>query len=209
MLLKTYSNANIVTLIIINIFMSKKTENRILCAAKGLFWKYGITKVTIEEIAKEAGLSKMTIYRYFKDKKTIASRLMCNLIEDSNSQYTYISNNSSSFKDLLISIIELKRRFIVDMSEDFMRDFISYNDPDFNILLNNFQNDTWALFLKDFEKAKLKGEVRQDVKPEFLFYMINDIRIKTQDPTLLKMFDSVQNLVITLMEQLFYGIIIK
>ena len=36
--------------------------------AKDLFWKYGIKRVSIEEICKEAKVSKMTFYKFFPNK---------------------------------------------------------------------------------------------------------------------------------------------
>ena len=43
--------------------------NQILTKGKELFWKYGIKRVAIEEICKQAHVSKMTFYKYFKNKK--------------------------------------------------------------------------------------------------------------------------------------------
>jgi len=38
--------------------------NQIIDTSKKLFWKYGIKRVTIEEICREAGVSKMTFYKH-------------------------------------------------------------------------------------------------------------------------------------------------
>jgi len=41
-----------------------------------LFMKYGVKSVTMDDIAKELGISKKTLYKYFKDKDGIVSTLM-------------------------------------------------------------------------------------------------------------------------------------
>ncbi len=46
-------------------------EEQILESSKKLFTKYGYKKVTMDEIAKEAGVTKRTVYSYFKDKDEI------------------------------------------------------------------------------------------------------------------------------------------
>lgn len=46
-------------------------RGNIFAAAKGLFIRYGIRAVTMEDIAKEAGYSKATLYVYFRDKEEI------------------------------------------------------------------------------------------------------------------------------------------
>ena len=46
-------------------------ENFIIDVAKDLFFKKSIFNVTIKDIAKEAGVGEMTIYRYFSKKQNI------------------------------------------------------------------------------------------------------------------------------------------
>lgn len=55
---------------------SQKTKNRILAAAKMLFESKGFEKVTIEEIAREAGVSAPSIYSIFQSKRGILLDLM-------------------------------------------------------------------------------------------------------------------------------------
>lgn len=46
-------------------------EQSIIDAAKVLMQKYGLNKTTMEDIAKEAGKGKSTLYHYFKSKEEI------------------------------------------------------------------------------------------------------------------------------------------
>ncbi|MCR5146522.1 MAG: TetR/AcrR family transcriptional regulator [Clostridia bacterium] len=46
-------------------------EKQIVEAAKRLFNKYGFKRVTMDEIAKEAGVTKRTVYAYFKSKEEL------------------------------------------------------------------------------------------------------------------------------------------
>ncbi|MEI6816155.1 MAG: TetR/AcrR family transcriptional regulator [Bacteroidota bacterium] len=48
-----------------------ETDERILMVAKDLFWKYGIKSITMDDISKELGMSKKTIYQYFTDKDAV------------------------------------------------------------------------------------------------------------------------------------------
>jgi AcrR family transcriptional regulator len=41
---------------------------KILAAGRDLFWKHGFKRVTIEEVCREAGASKMTFYKFFENK---------------------------------------------------------------------------------------------------------------------------------------------
>lgn len=46
-------------------------RERILLKAEELFWKYGIRSITMDDIAKDVGISKKTIYQQFTDKDEI------------------------------------------------------------------------------------------------------------------------------------------
>ena len=48
--------------------ISSKKYQDIKKKGKELFWKYGTKRVTVEEICREAGVSKMTYYKFFKNK---------------------------------------------------------------------------------------------------------------------------------------------
>jgi AcrR family transcriptional regulator len=48
----------------------------ILEAARGLYQRYGYRKTTMDDIAKAAGITKPTIYSYFKGKKDILAALV-------------------------------------------------------------------------------------------------------------------------------------
>jgi AcrR family transcriptional regulator len=50
---------------------SQKKLDRLLEKAEELFFKYGYNGVSVDQIALEAGISKMTIYKYFHTKEDL------------------------------------------------------------------------------------------------------------------------------------------
>jgi AcrR family transcriptional regulator len=52
-----------------------EVKDKILETSLNLFYKYGIKAITMDDIAKEMGISKKTIYRFFKEKDDIVSQL--------------------------------------------------------------------------------------------------------------------------------------
>jgi len=45
-----------------------EVQARLLDAAESCFSKFGLTKTTMEDVAKAAGMSRATVYRYFKNR---------------------------------------------------------------------------------------------------------------------------------------------
>jgi len=54
-------------------FTLDQTAESIISTATQLFWWRGLRSVTMDEIAREAGVSKKTIYKHFKDKATLVA----------------------------------------------------------------------------------------------------------------------------------------
>jgi len=58
------------------------TRNRIREQAKNLFMKYGIRSVSMDDIAVGLGISKKTIYQWYKDKDELVDAIIGDDIED-------------------------------------------------------------------------------------------------------------------------------
>lgn len=50
---------------------SQKKLDRLMEKAEELFFKYGYNGVSVDQIAKEAGISKMTVYKHFHNKEDL------------------------------------------------------------------------------------------------------------------------------------------
>jgi AcrR family transcriptional regulator len=54
----------------------EEARGQILEAAQNTFLHFGLAKTTMEDIAKAAGVSRPTIYRYFRDRDTLVAELI-------------------------------------------------------------------------------------------------------------------------------------
>ena len=52
-----------------------EAQEKILKTSLELFFKYGIKRVTMDDIAKELGMSKKTIYQFYKEKDDLVNQL--------------------------------------------------------------------------------------------------------------------------------------
>lgn len=62
--------------------MKQMSKDKIVEAARNLFYKYGFKKVSMDEIANEAGVTKRTIYMYFKSKEDLLKYFIQEEIEN-------------------------------------------------------------------------------------------------------------------------------
>jgi AcrR family transcriptional regulator len=60
---------------------SKIKYKKLLDKAEELFLKFGYTSVSVDQIAKEAGISKMTIYKHFHSKEELFIKVLMNITD--------------------------------------------------------------------------------------------------------------------------------
>ena len=110
-------------------FRDNKKFQDIVATAKTLFWKYGIKRVTIEELCKEASVSKMTFYRFFKNKEALAEYLLVNVMNEWHAQYRAIMKQKSPFSSKINQIIALEQMAGENMEEEFFNDILNNDYP--------------------------------------------------------------------------------
>lgn len=179
----------------------------ILKTGKELFWKFGFKRVTIEEICKEAGVSKMTYYKYFPNKIEMVKTLMNEVLRESLDKYRKISDSDIPYPEKVVLMIELKREQVDTMSSEFFRDYVQSDDPELISFLNQLTQENLQMFTDDFKKAQDDGDIRSDLKVEFIMYVMNHLVEMAQEDALLNMYDEPQDLVMEITNFLFYGIL--
>lgn len=55
---------------------AEEARGQLLTAAEAVFERYGVAKTTMDDIGREAGVSRPTVYRYFKDRDSLISGLI-------------------------------------------------------------------------------------------------------------------------------------
>jgi AcrR family transcriptional regulator len=70
----------------------ERRRQQIMVAAKRVFSEKGLTKATMEDIAKEAELSPGTLYLYFKNKDELFSSLSIRILQYLNIRLEHITN---------------------------------------------------------------------------------------------------------------------
>ena len=83
--------------------MNKKEE--VINAARDLFTKYGYKKVSMDEISKEANVTKKTIYSYFSDKEAMFKYFASEELQSMKEKIENDVNSSTSFIDRVSKIL--------------------------------------------------------------------------------------------------------
>ena len=171
--------------------------------------RYGIKRVTVEEICETAGVSKMTFYKHFKNKIDLALLILNTIFEEGLDRYKSIMALDVPYSEKAKEIIKLKLESTEDISKEMLKSLYDRSIPEVAELIQDTIQNSLKLLLEDMTAAQNKGEIRQDINPHFIVYMIGQMQVMAADKRLSNMYASTQALASELINFFFYGILSK
>jgi len=190
--------------------MNTETDNikqqKIFSTAHSLFWKYGVKRVSVEEICREAGVSKMTFYKFYSNKIDLAKVILGDLMTQSMKRFEEIVKSEVSFSKKLEAIFMMKIEAINNFSKEFINDL--YSNPDLG--LKEFLEERSQYFsesVKDFYKeAQQKGNIRNNVNIDFVMAYSSHVTKLMENEQLMSLYNTPADFILEVMNMLFYGI---
>lgn len=176
-------------------------------AAHALFWRYGIKRVSVEEICRTAGVSKMTFYHHFKNKVELALYVLRKVMQTGLDVYRDIMDRDVPFAEKAADFIQMKLDASDDVSREIIEELMHSPIPEIAEYMQQRSQKNVQLLLSDLKAAQEKGEIRADIKPEFLLYFINHMIELASDEKLTALYDSPQGMSRELLNLFFYGIL--
>ena len=179
---------------------------QIVQTSKDLFWKYGIKRVTVEEICNEAGVSKMTFYKHFKNKTELVKVIIEKITSEVMEKYRSIMDQDIPFTEKISRSIRLKMEQTNEMSAEFFDDYVLHVDPELKAFLDEKTHESFRLIYSDYREAQKRGDIRKDLKPEFIMYFLNKMMEMIQDEHLESLYPNPQDMIMEFTNFFFYGI---
>lgn len=184
-----------------------KKYRDLLATGKDLFWKHGFRRVTVEEICQKSGVSKMTFYKYFPNKAELAKKIMDKMFRESMDKFEKLMLSDIPFEEKMELQIRMKSEGTQDISEEFVKDI--YGDPESELFgyWREKASEVIQVVVELYRQAQDQGHIRQDIKIDFILYMINKTFEFVNDDALISKYDTMQELILEINRFFLYGIL--
>ncbi len=190
-------------------FIKSKKHRLITETAYDLFWRHGIKRVTIEEICRTSGVSKMTFYKYFDNKNDLAISVLDNLFTKAQKRYHEIMAQDAPFSEKVKGIIKLKLEASKDVSTELLHDLWQNPVPEVADYMKKRTQLSLKEFLDDMILAQKKGEIRKDINPHFILYFIGKMQEFAADEKIVNLYETVHDFTSEIINFFFYGILTR
>ncbi len=152
--------------------LDEDVKQRIMKEARGLFFKYGFSKVTMDEAAEALGMSKKTLYRHFPSKEDLLDEVTNAHLDECDAEMKAICGRKelSPLERLKLTMAYCQALFS-EMSDSLVHD-LRRNAPEIwkrveERRQQNIATDFGALI----KEGRQKGQFRKDID-ERLFILI-------------------------------------
>ncbi len=185
--------------------MTKK-QNDIFEAGKRLFYKYGIKKVTIEEICEEANASKMTFYKYFPNKVELAKTVIDDFYSSALEGYENMMQSDIPVEEKVRKTFQLKLENASKLDIEFVADLYKYPDKTIQEHLEAWRQKNLNTTEKWFIEMQQNGQIMKELTfPAFLLYA-NAIQDFAFNDETMKLFGTMRELARIITRLFMHGI---
>lgn len=150
---------------------SEAAKERILLTSMEMFKKFGIKSVTMEDIAKKLGISKKTIYAFFKDKDELIENAAKRQLEIDKAALEQIARESSSIIMHLIKISELVKQRFSEFHPAMIYDLQKYYPKAWQLYVSHRQDCQEHFLINALEQGIREGVFRPNINVKALARM--------------------------------------
>ncbi|MBY0598650.1 TetR/AcrR family transcriptional regulator [Bacillus bingmayongensis] len=152
--------------------VKEKKKRAIKDAALLLFSERGFNNVKIEDIAKKAKVSQVTIYNHFGSKDALFRELIQEFATTEFQYYKELASENMPFHEMMHKMIVRKMERGGIFHPDMLLQIIQ-KDSELRAFIYSYQNETvlpW--FLKILENAQHKNEINPNLSKEMMLLYI-------------------------------------
>src|ERR1700758_1499029 len=142
--------------------MSNSQIERILEGGGELFLQAGIKSVTMDDIARHLGMSKKTIYQFFKDKNELVTALIKQRLQDDEDEMTEMLNKSANVIEGMINMMKCSEEIFARANPILIHDLQKYHPEAWK----QFQGFKSEVIVRTMEELLNKGIKQGYIRPD-------------------------------------------
>jgi len=180
----------------------------LLDTARALFLKHGIRRVRVEEICRQAQVSKRTFYRYFRDRDDIAIRVIQQLTVEGRQLLESTINGDRPIEDKVRAIIAIKAEQFATASAELYHEVLTADTAPGRYARAQMRD--WEKRVRDFYRAaQRRGQIRRDLDLDLLMILLVKVRDLFDDPAVSRLALDRTAVAESVLKVLFYGIVTR
>lgn len=160
-------NYKIVSLVL-SLLMENEPQNKILNGAKELFFMYGLKRVTMDDICQHIGMSKKTLYLYFKNKEELIESLLVKNLSENKKEFENIFKNSNNSIQEIILLMDHLAEMFSEINPHVFYDLQKYHQVVWKQFKEFKEDFLFQMIVNNLEKGIQEGLYRKTINKDIL-----------------------------------------
>jgi AcrR family transcriptional regulator len=149
--------------------MKDENQHKLLVSkSRELFMKYGLKSLTMDDIAKELGMSKKTIYHFVENKAELVKYTLEDYLAAEKQYMTGVLKDSKNSIDEMSRLIEYLSQTLREFNASSMYDMQKYYPESWALYTDYRYNYLLAQIRTNLENGIKEGYYRQELNPDII-----------------------------------------
>ena len=148
-------------------------SDRIVEGSEELFLTAGIKSVTMDDIARHLGMSKKTIYQFFKDKNELVIALVKKKLQEDEDQICAMILTSENVIEEMINMMKCSEDIFSRINPIVIHDMQKYHSDAWK----QFQNFKADVLIRTLEELLTKGMKQGYIRPDIDVRILAKMRV--------------------------------
>ena len=145
-----------------------ETKLEILERASAVYMKYGIKTVTMDDLARELGISKKTIYKYFDDKNDLVRSIIEMKVSMDAAICVNCMQNSENAIDDLFNLSKLVVEHFSNINPAVFYDLRKYHPDAWGVMEKHKWEFVQSMIQENVERGIKENIYRKSLHPEIM-----------------------------------------
>ncbi len=148
--------------------MAEEKEKLIIERARELFLLYGLKSVTMDDLSRELGMSKKTLYQYFTDKKNLIEKILNREIGRLIERFETLFDENKNALEILVNIQNEILNFVKRQPPNVKYDLRKYYPDLWEKIRSRQFDEMFKAIVKILKQGIKQGLFRKDLQPEII-----------------------------------------
>jgi AcrR family transcriptional regulator len=158
----------------------------ILDRARDMFMQFGIKSVSMDDISRDLGISKKTLYKFVSNKKDLIDTILHNYMCEEMDTVASIMDSSKNSIHELVLIAQHMIKMLKKLSPNTMYDLRKYYGEQWRKIESERDIQIFNTIKLNLEHGKKEGVYRDDVDSDLVSTLYVTIATNILDPKILK-----------------------
>ncbi|MFB6342997.1 TetR/AcrR family transcriptional regulator [Saccharicrinis sp. FJH62] len=163
--------------------MSEEELNNILDKVKDLFMRYGIKSVTMDDVSRELGISKKTLYQYVSNKEDLVEKVLEYLHGQIDKRDKMCDTRDKNAIEILMMVSDKVSYMMKNQNPSMQYDLKKYYPEIFRKFYEIQREEIYKSIISNINKGKIEELYRDEVNPVLVakLYLSRVVTIMDRD----------------------------